>query len=117
MYRKIYEEMCNIKIPKGYVVHHIDRIRKNNDIRNLVLLPEKLHKKYHTLLNKMENRYEIVTELLGSLNKGNGINDFIKIEQHKIEREFIKIWYECLVYVDYRDYLLGLLPNIHGIVL
>lgn len=115
MYKKKYEMICNIKIPKGYVVHHIDKNRKNNDIKNLVLLPEKLHQRYHILLSKIEHRYEIVTQLLGSLDKGVGINDYIKCEQAKTEAEFIEVWYECLMYVDYRDYLLGRLPNIHNI--
>ena len=30
-----------------YDVHHIDFNRENNDIRNLILLPKKLHHQYH----------------------------------------------------------------------
>ena len=42
-------------------------------------------------------------------------NNYIITEQHKLEKEFISIWYECQKYVDYRDYLLGFIPNIHNI--
>lgn len=30
-----------------FIVHHIDHNRGNNDIKNLVLIPTKLHEKYH----------------------------------------------------------------------
>lgn len=49
-YRKFYEDVFGINIPKGYEIHHIDGDRQNNTIRNLVLLPKKLHNEYHTAL-------------------------------------------------------------------
>lgn len=36
---------------KQYVVHHINHNREDNRIHNLILLPKKLHSRYHTLLN------------------------------------------------------------------
>ena len=42
-YRKQYEELCNIKIPKGYEIHHINLNHEDNRIENLVMLPKKLH--------------------------------------------------------------------------
>jgi len=35
------------KIPKGFVVHHIDRVTTNNKKDNLIILHEKDHKKLH----------------------------------------------------------------------
>lgn len=46
-YRNIYAEHYGIEIPIGYVVHHIDGNRENNDIVNLLLMPARLHCKYH----------------------------------------------------------------------
>lgn len=117
-YRKVYKEKCNIAIPKGYDIHHIDFNRENNDIMNLVMLPKKMHNKYHkTLLELKSYKYEVVTKVQSVIESGNLINDYILKNQHELERKFISIWYECQVYVDYRNYLLGLMPNIHRIEL
>lgn len=115
-YREIYQRSCNIVIPKGYEIHHIDFNRENNDIMNLVMLPKKLHMEYHkTLLELQSRRYEIVTKVQSIIDSGNLINDYIITNQHNLENKFIKIWYKCQEYVDYRNYLLGMMPNIHGI--
>lgn len=46
-YKKIYENYHNIKLEKGYDVHHIDGNRENNKINNLISLPRKFHKCLH----------------------------------------------------------------------
>lgn len=46
-YRKLYEKKLNIKIPDGYHVHHIDCDKVNNNILNLMHMPNKLHHRYH----------------------------------------------------------------------
>lgn len=107
-YRKIYESQCNIKIPKGYVIHHIDFDRTNNHIRNLVMLPKDLHREYHET-NNLVSLIDIHLELTSVIDKGNGINSYSKY----IIDKFTSIYEECCKYVDYRDYLLGLIPNIH----
>lgn len=114
-YRKFYEEMCNIKIPEGYEVHHIDFDRDNNRIMNLVLLPKELHNKYHTLLSRYKSlSYELVTELQSSIELGSGINEYILKEDLETIKKFIEVWYECMRYVDYRNHLLGIIPYSYG---
>ena len=34
-YRKQYEKLCKIKIPKGYEIHHINLNHEDNKIENL----------------------------------------------------------------------------------
>lgn len=46
-YRKKFEDFYRMKIPEGYVIHHIDCDRSNNRIGNLVMLPQKLHSQFH----------------------------------------------------------------------
>lgn len=46
-YRQIYENFHNVKIPKGYHIHHIDGNRNNNDISNLEMLSPDEHAKKH----------------------------------------------------------------------
>jgi len=52
-YVEDYEKYYGIKIPDGFIIHHIDGNRKNNDINNLLMLPSKLHSKYHFYLNSL----------------------------------------------------------------
>ena len=47
-------EFYNGKIPKGYVVHHKDENKANNDISNLQLLTKTEHKKLHNATRKPE---------------------------------------------------------------
>lgn len=109
-YRKIYEKKCNIKIPKGYEIHHIDFNRENNDIFNLVMLPKKLHSDYHKKLEKyLSIQYEVKIKLQNSLDRGFMVNEYIKKVDLKIIEEFINVWYECMKYINYRDYLLGVI--------
>ncbi len=41
------------EIPKGFVVHHIDLNKKNNDISNLALMTISAHGRLHAMLNRM----------------------------------------------------------------
>ena len=46
-YRRYYKEYYSIDFGSEYSIHHIDQNRENNDIRNLILLPRKLHSRFH----------------------------------------------------------------------
>ena len=46
-YREKYKRYYDIDFDKEYDIHHIDFNRSNNDISNLLLLPNKLHHQYH----------------------------------------------------------------------
>ena len=45
--RTVWEEYWREEVPKGYVVHHVDRNVANNDICNLALLTFKYHMQVH----------------------------------------------------------------------
>ena len=53
-YRKQYKQHYNIEFDNSYDIHHIDFNKENNDIRNLLLLPKKLHLEYHSNLEKID---------------------------------------------------------------
>lgn len=110
-YRKYYEEMTGVQVLKGYEIHHIDLDRNNNNIKNLVMLPEDLHKSYHIALRKLEyigNVKKIITSLIDG---GNGVNDMVCTTI----KEFVDVWKECNKWNDYKYYLLGIVPNVHDI--
>ena len=50
-YRKYFQDYYGIKLNKNYDIHHIDLNHENNQISNLMILPKKLHNKYHILIN------------------------------------------------------------------
>ena len=110
-YRKQYEKLCKIKIPKGYEIHHINLNHEDNKIENLVMLPRKLHQEYHELIRNIEYFNNIEIRLKSIIDSGNKSNEF-KIEQLN---KLLKVYEECCKYVCYRDYLRGIIPNIYEI--
>ncbi len=49
MHRVVYEKAFG-KIPRGWVVHHVDENKKNNTPLNLVAMPTELHNRIHTVM-------------------------------------------------------------------
>lgn len=56
-YRQLFKDHYRIEFSKDYVVHHRDFDRGNNDICNLMVMPRRLHAKYHYCLNAMRPYY------------------------------------------------------------
>lgn len=52
-YRQYYKDYYGIEFGPDMVVHHIDFDRSNNNIDNLLLLPNTLHAKYHFALSML----------------------------------------------------------------
>jgi len=45
--RLVWEDYWGCEIPIGYIIHHIDGCKTNNDITNLVCLSDYRHKQLH----------------------------------------------------------------------
>lgn len=110
-YRKKYEEETGFKVPKEFDIHHLDSNRENNDIRNLVAIPKKLHHVYH----------ELLCEYLQTIENMN--NDKIHIPMSVIDsgcncfnyaisvlRTYSVYYDEVSRWVIFRDNLLGKIP-------
>ena len=55
-------EKHNGPVPEGYDIHHIDHDKSNNDIENLVAIPESEHHKLHMAeQDKLELTYIMET--------------------------------------------------------
>lgn len=50
--RRIWEEYWREKVPVGYIVHHVDKNVKNNQLTNLALFPRGFHSAYHNRLRR-----------------------------------------------------------------
>lgn len=110
-YRKFYEKQTKLKLPKNFEVHHIDFNRNNNKISNLVALPRNLHKKYHNSICIFSRDFKPNIQLVGICDYGNGYNEYYK---YSLE-VFMETYKDCQIYIDFRDYLLGKIPNIHNL--
>jgi hypothetical protein len=95
-YRKIYSILTGLEVPKDFEIHHIDFDRKNNDIKNLVALPKKLHRQYHFHLNIIKP-YRFPHELS---------DDQITNMVYESTVTFIKVHRECMHWITYRDFIL-----------
>lgn len=109
-YRLKYKRYFNIDFSNNYVIHHIDLNHNNNDINNLVLLPKKLHTKYHLYLDTLKQ-----SKLPNMLITGNGCNNqnyYIGVME-----DFLKVLHECNKWFDFKTHLEGYMPNVHNIKL
>ena len=52
LHRLIWEDWYDKPVPKGYVIHHLDHDKLNNNIQNLQCVEDDLHRKHH---NKEDN--------------------------------------------------------------
>lgn len=108
-YRSIYEKATGVVLPLSFDVHHIDGNRDNNDIMNLVALPKELHHQYHQTSTFLRDGY--FERLIGQCPPmGRAYNITLIKEQVKA----VEIWEKCQRWVDHRNYLLKLFPNIHN---
>lgn len=67
-YRQLYKDYYGIEFGPEMVVHHIDFDRSNNNISNLLLLPNRLHAKYHFTL-----------QMLVGIDGSGNLNDALKL--------------------------------------
>lgn len=109
-YRKKFKEHYGIDFGSDFEVHHIDLDHSNNDIDNLMLLPKKLHHQYHVSLSAFRyggTKVRFDAKICGNHVSGNAY-DLMMIEH------LVDALIECNKWYDYKMYLDGYLPNIHG---
>lgn len=64
---KIYADYFKIQVKEGYHIHHIDFNPENNDIENLLLLPDDLHRRLHKVKNEYGALIDGQTNVLGDI--------------------------------------------------
>ena len=72
--KKIYADYFKIQVKEGYHIHHIDFNPENNDIENLLLLPDDLHRRLHEVKNRygalLEGQKNLFSNLKGKTSCG-----------------------------------------------
>jgi len=111
-YRDYFKDYYNINFGADFEVHHIDLNRKNNDIDNLMILPKKLHHKYHMIINSTLSLKESIFDKTFNAKIHSSIicSDSYNLNMCK---ELIETLKECNKWYDYKLYLDGRLTNIH----
>ena len=111
-YRKLFKKHYNIEFSSNFVVHHIDLNHENNDINNLMILPKKLHQKYHFLLTTLNvDKSSIVkfeTRITGNCANTNTYR-INMIEKLAEVLTMCNMWYDYKLYMDKK------IPNIHDL--
>lgn len=78
----------NTEIPNDFIIHHIDLNKKNNNIENLILLPTKLHSKYHMCIQQFQ-------ETPIKINRENADNYSALIKLSEVMKE-------CRYWIEYK---------------
>lgn len=83
IYQAIYETYYNCKVPKGYIIHHIDGNPLNNSLSNLKLLSDPEHKRIHRILdNGIKYAYEAIKKPIIQLTKdGQFVDEYPSIAE------------------------------------
>ena len=102
-YRKFYEETLGLILKKEDEVHHLDLNRKNNDIYNLIGIPRKLHKQYHSYLRIYEDGLKME---LGTSIEFQKEYEFEIKKWKKHTEKLINIENEIKIYIKKRNSLL-----------
>lgn len=109
-YRKHFKDYYGIDFSKDYEVHHIDLNHDNNDIKNLMLLPKKLHQEYHSIIQQNGLNCTLNTKIVGFTEQGSRYNYYV-LEQWE---RFLKIYTSCQLWKDYKRFLDGEIEDIHN---
>lgn len=91
-YRKYYKEYYGIEFGNEFDIHHIDAIRENNDINNLILLPKSLHQQYHSKLYGAKNTLEKIdiARIYQSSYAFDELEKYLKVAEQMLEWSGLK---------------------------
>lgn len=100
-YRKLYEAHYGIKILPGFEIHHIDQNRNNNNIKNLLLLPKRLHSQLHWVNNTLFAYFDNSKKFLQIMNNAHHCNYLSStVEMWRVLCEEMPQWIRRKEYED-----------------
>jgi hypothetical protein len=112
-YVNLYKKELEIQFNSSkYEIHHIDLNRKNNKIKNLLLLPRKLHRQYHYYLQVIEAGKKHLNEI--KYINGGYPDDYYQTFCRDIT-SLLEVKKDIRKWADFKMYLEDKLLNIHNI--
>ena len=96
-YREKYKRYYGIEFDRKFVVHHIDENRENNDINNLLLLPLKLHSKYHTY----KDMFKMIAKDGLCLDLTYSGSTMLRMQLAYLD-DFVEAWSEIQKWIEYK---------------
>lgn len=99
-YRTKYKRYYGIDFGSDYVIHHIDGDHDNNDIENLLLLPSKLHSRYHWLKTVFLSTFSSLNDFV-AIKPSYGTNSY----GSDVAQELRECIDECSKWVEYKNRL------------
>jgi hypothetical protein len=105
--RKLYAELTGKELPGGFDVHHINFNPQDNDILNLVSLPQITHSEYHRCLDKLGSSCFSRNSFIP--NQSSNFLEFQLNYFHESLEDLLKIgkiYSEICHWINFRNYLL-----------
>lgn len=69
---KVWEDFNNKKVPEGWIVHHVNGIRDDNRIENLIAMPKEQHESW-TYVKVLQNKIRELEEIIKTNNIYNSV--------------------------------------------
>ncbi|ADX42579.1 HNH endonuclease [Tetrasphaera phage TJE1] len=114
-YKEKYKKTLNIDWDSSlFEVHHLDCNHSNDNFDNLLLLPKELHSRYHATRPdwpKMDFSLSPISISKG----GHNAACFTMLSVSRMIERFAPVLEECKMWADYKEFLLGNMPNVHGL--
>lgn len=106
-YRKFYEREIGTKVAPHFHIHHLNLIKSDNDISNLVAIPRGLHMRYHRLLTNYNSYIQMINgKLCSPINSGIDGYDMDRTANAAFLDAFVKLnecKKECYKYIAIRN--------------
>lgn len=99
-YREKYENYYGTRLSTTTDVHHLDYVHANNNVQNLVALPEEVHNKLHQLRAKVQSKFSGTTVSNVQIPKSKD-----DVESIKAIIEYYNYLIESKQYINKRDHL------------
>lgn len=99
-YRQDYEKYYNTKVDGSWEVHHIDYNHDNNDMSNLVAIPDWLHHRLHLAYFRFEQLQSDFTFSDIKLHSGVLCSH---TEFMSALADYVNVVNECTAYMNMRD--------------
>jgi hypothetical protein len=113
LYKQKYETLTGLKVPKNFIIHHINCNRDDDRITNLVAIPLSIHSLYHKKLSFMNmtlTPQELNKPIIDLSFHDTGGTEVTGLSIVEKMTEFFELQQKGCFWVGYRNALLSIIP-------